>query len=110
MKRIEVIVPDPSKSRVIRALEEMNLHYTHYDTKGRGKTQPSVVEVGRGTSTLSEEYTENVTIMDVVSDAIVDKVVEKISNSIHDSEGIIFVYEVKDAIDIRTKKHGDSVL
>jgi nitrogen regulatory protein PII len=44
--------------------------------------------------------------MAIVSDAIVDKVVERIG----DSEGIIFVYEVKDAIDLRTKKRGDSVL
>jgi nitrogen regulatory protein PII len=110
MKRIEVIIPDTNKSRVIRTLEEMNLHHTHYNTKGRGKTQPSVVEIGRGTGTVSEEYTENVTVMTVVTDAIADKVVEKVSESAGGSEGIIFVYEVKDAIDIRTKKHGDSVL
>jgi hypothetical protein len=54
MKRIEVIIPDPSESRVIRTLEEMNLHYTHYDTKGCSKTPPSVVEVGRSTRTVRE--------------------------------------------------------
>lgn len=110
MKRIEVIIPDPSKSKVIGTLEDMNLHYTHYNTKGRGKTQPSMVEIGRGTSTVSEEFTENVTVMTVVTDSIADKVVENIIENVRESEGIIFVYEVKDAIDIRTKKRGDSIL
>jgi nitrogen regulatory protein PII len=31
-------------------------------------------------------------------------------NNIGDNEGKIFVYEVKEAIDIKTKKRGESVL
>lgn len=83
----------------------------HHDTRGRGKTPASLVEFGRGTSTMEEEFTENVTIMTVVQDSMTDKVIEKIlGNTAIGNEGIIFVCEVKDAIDINTKKRGDSTL
>lgn len=60
---------------------------------------------------MREEFTESVTIMTIVPDSMTDEVVEKILGRItSDTEGIIFVYEVKDAIDIKTKKRGDSVL
>lgn len=60
---------------------------------------------------MREEFTESVTIMTVVPDSTMDVVVEKILGRItNGTEGIIFVYEVKDAIDIKTKKRGDSVL
>ena len=57
-----------------------------------------------------EEYNTNVTIMTVVADLMVDRVIEKILNNIGDNEGKIFVYEVKEAIDIKSKKRGESAL
>jgi hypothetical protein len=41
---------------------------------------------------------------------VVDRVIERILNNIGDNEGKIFVYDVKEAIDIKTKKRGESVL
>jgi nitrogen regulatory protein PII len=110
MKRIETIVPQSDKLKVIGVFEGLGLHFTHYDTRGKGKNPPATVELHRGTGTMTEEFNENATILTVVADSMADKVVEKILNSTYGSEGIVFVYEVKDAIDIKSKKRGDSVL
>src|SRR2546428_7649289 len=114
MKRIEAIVPSSSMWQTIGALEDVNVHFTHYDTRYRGKAEylPEV-HYGRGTTTMREEFETNVTIVAVVTDSMVDKVVERILNSTSlgtQDEGKIFVYEVKDAIDIRSQAHGDSAI
>ena len=97
-------------SQATSALQSLELHFTHYDTKGRGKAPTLEVEFDRGTSTMMEEYSTNVIIMTVVADLMVDKVIEKILNTIGDNEGKIFVYDVKEAIDIKSKKRGESAL
>jgi nitrogen regulatory protein PII len=68
------------------------------------------VEFDRGTGTMMEEYNTNVTIMTVVADSMVDRVIERILNNMEDNEGKIFVYDVKEAIDIKSKGRGESVL
>ena len=110
MKRIETIVPQSEKSKVIEVFEQLGLNFTHYDTRGRGKNPPATVELHRGTGTMREVFNENATILTVVADSMTDKVVEKILNNTYGGEGIVFVYEVKDAIDIKSKKRGDSIL
>jgi nitrogen regulatory protein P-II 1 len=107
---IIVIISPPGMPQAIGALQSLGLHFTHYDTKGRGKAPTLAVEFDRGTCTMMEEYNTNVTIMTVVADSMVDRVVERILNNIGDNEGKIFVYDVKEAIDIKTKKRGESVL
>jgi nitrogen regulatory protein P-II 1 len=110
MKRIEVIISPPGMSQAIGVLQSLGLHFTHYDTKGRGKAPTLAVEFDRGTSTMMEEYNTNVTIMTVVADSMVEKVIEKMLNNIGDNEGKIFVYEVKEVIDIKSKTRGESAL
>jgi nitrogen regulatory protein PII len=114
MKRIEAIVPSSSIWQTIGALEDLNVHFTHYDSRYRGKPEYSPeVEYGRGTTTMREQFETNVTIVAVVTDSMVDKVVEKILKSTSlgaQDEGKIFVYEVKDAIDMRSEAHGDSAI
>jgi nitrogen regulatory protein P-II 1 len=110
MKRIEAIIPHSSLSLVIGALKEMGLHSTHYDTKGVGKTPALSVEFDRGTSTMIEEFNTNVTVMTIVNDSMVDRVIEQILNYSYDTQGKIFISEVNDAIDIKTKRRGDSAI
>ena len=110
MKRIETIITHSSLSHVIGALKELSLHSTHYDTKGVGKTPAISVEFDRGTSTMIEEFNTNVTVMTIVNDSMVDRVIEQILNYTYGTEGKIFVSEVSDAIDIKTKRRGDSAL
>lgn len=90
-------------------MESLGLHFTHYEVKGKGKAPTLAVEYDRGTSTMIEEYCTNISISTVVTDSIVDSVIQRIL-SIGDSEGKIFVYEVLDAIDIKSKRRGESAL
>jgi nitrogen regulatory protein P-II 1 len=108
MKRIEVIIPNYGMSEAINAIQSLGLHFTHYETKGRGKAPTVAVEFDRGTGTMMEEYNTNITIMTVVEDSMADRVIERILNNADD--GKIFVYDVKEAIDIKSKKHGESAL
>lgn len=110
MKRIETVISRSHMADAIRALEEMGLHFTHYDTKGHGRTPATKVEIHRGTGTVIEEFNVNLTIVTVVPDSMVDAVVEKIFQNTAGTEGKIFVYDVFDAIDLRTKVRGDSIL
>ena len=110
MKRIEVIIPHSSMSQAINALQSLGLHFTHYETKGRGNAPTVAVEFDRGTGTMMEQYNTNVTIMTVVADSMVDRLVQRILNNIRDNEGKIFVYEVNEVIDIKSKRRGESAL
>jgi len=109
MKRIEVIIPYSNLSQAIIGLESLGLHFTHYEVKGKGKAPTLAVEYDRGTSTMMEEYSTNISISTVVSDSMVDSVIQRIL-SIGESEGKIFVYEALDAIDIKSKRRGESAL
>jgi nitrogen regulatory protein P-II 1 len=68
------------------------------------------VEFDRGTSTMMEEYNTNVTIMTIVTDSMVDRVIKRILNNMEDNEGKIFVYDVKETIDIKSKGCRESAL
>jgi len=59
---------------------------------------------------MMEEYNTNVTIMTIVADSIVDRVIERILSNMIDNEGKIFVYEVNEVIDIKSKTRGESAL
>jgi nitrogen regulatory protein PII len=58
---------------------------------------------------MMEEYNTNVTIMTVVADSMVDRVIERILSNMEDN-GKIFVYEVNEVIDIKSKTRGESAL
>jgi nitrogen regulatory protein P-II 1 len=68
------------------------------------------VEFDRGTGTMMEEYNTNVTIMTIVTDSMVDRVIKRILNNMEDNEGKIFVYDVKETIDIKSKGCRESAL
>jgi nitrogen regulatory protein P-II 1 len=110
MKRIEIIIPHHGLSQAIGALQSLGLHFTHYETKGRGKAPTLAVEFDRGTGTMIEEYNANITIMTVVADSMLDIAIERILNNMEYNEGKIFVYEVNEVIDIKSKRRGESAL
>jgi nitrogen regulatory protein PII len=41
---------------------------------------------------------------------MVDRAIERILNNMEDNEGKIFVYEVNEVIDIKSKRRGESAL
>lgn len=110
MKRIEIITAPDQRPSITGVLEDLGLHFTYYDSKGRGTSPTSTVEFDRGTDTMKEEFNINVTIMTVVPDSMEEKVVTKILDMIRGNDGRIFVHEIKEAIDIRTRERGDAVL
>lgn len=110
MKRIEAIVAHSHMSDVVTALDGLGVHFTHYEAKGHGRTPATRVEIRRGTETVTEEFNVNLTFVMVVPDAMVDTTIDKILNHAGGSEGKIFVSDVQNAIDLRTKKHGESIL
>src|ERR1044072_6841486 len=114
MKKIEAVVPAARLDKAFAALKDLELGgYTYYDSKGRGQVPRREIHSGRGTSTYRPEFNVNSTIVVVTKDSMADKVIEKILQSTSTGlagEGKIFVSDVDEAIDIGTKKRGESSL
>jgi nitrogen regulatory protein P-II 1 len=114
MKKIEAVVPAARLDKAFAALKDLELGgYTYYDSKGRGQIPRPEIHSGRGTSTYRPEFNVNSTIVVVTKDSMADKVIEKILQSTSTGlagEGKIFVSDVDEAIDIGTKKRGESSL
>jgi nitrogen regulatory protein P-II 1 len=114
MKKIEAVVPAARLDRAFAALKEMDLGgFTYYESKGRGQIPRPEIQSGRGTGTYRPEFNANSTIMVVAKDAMVNKIIDKILESTSSGlagEGKIFVSDVDEAVDIGTKKRGDSTL
>jgi nitrogen regulatory protein P-II 1 len=114
MKKIEAVVPAARLDKAFAALKDLELGgYTYYDSKGRGQIPRPEIHSGRGTGTYRPEFNVNSTIVVVTKDSMADKVIEKILQSTSTGlagEGKIFVSDVDEAIDIGTKKRGESSL
>jgi nitrogen regulatory protein P-II 1 len=114
MKKIEAVVPAARLDKAFAALKELDLGgFTYYDSKGQGQIARPEIHSGRGTSTYRPEFNVNSTIVIVTKDSVMDKVIEKILQSTSTGlagEGKIFVSDVDEAVDIGTKKRGESSL
>jgi len=114
LKKIEAVIALSKLGGVVAALKEIGVGgFTFYNSVGRGQiTRPERVS-GRGTSVFTPEFNANSMIVIVVKDSMADKVVEKIISSASTGlagEGKIFISEIKDAVDVGSKEHGDSTL
>ena len=114
MKKIEAVVPSARLDRAFAALKEMDLGgFTYYESKGQGQIPRPELHSGRGTGTYRPEFNVNSTIMVVTPDSMANKIIDKILQSTSTGlagEGKIFVSDMDEAVDIGTKKRGDSVL
>jgi len=111
MRKIEAIVPSSEMHTTFDALEKMGINFSYCDIKGRGRTpiKEEEVDMGRGRVRLAEEFETNAFIMTVVNDSMEQKVIDTLGKSTN-KHGKIFVSELKDAIDIRSGQHGESVV
>jgi nitrogen regulatory protein P-II 1 len=114
LKKIEAVISLSKLDGVVAALKEVGVGgFTIYNTVGRGQiTRPERVSA-RGTSVYTPEFNANSMIVIVLKDSMVDKVVEKITNSASTGlagEGKIFISEIRDAVDVGSKEHGDSTV
>lgn len=113
MKKIEAVIPEDKLEAVFNALTKLDIGgFTYFTAKGRGKRPREMVSSGRGGRFLSA-YNVNVNLYVVVKDGMVDKVVDAITSNAStgmQGEGKIFIYNVDDAVDVGTKKRGESSL
>jgi nitrogen regulatory protein P-II 1 len=114
MKRIEAIVASEKVLDVNEALKNAGVGgCTILDAKGRGKGEKPVVETGRGTGRYTSEFSVRAAIFIIVEDSDVDKVIKTIVDTVSTGsagDGKIFVSQINEAVDIGTKKRGQTAI
>lgn len=114
MKRIEAIVASEKVLAVNEALKNAGVGgCTILDAKGRGKGEKPVVETGRGTGRYTSEFSVRSDIVIIVEDSDVDKVIKTIVDTVSTGsagDGKIFVSQINEAVDIGTKKRGQTAI
>src|SRR2546426_12282420 len=86
---------------------------TVLDAKGRGRGEKPQVQTGRGTKRLAAEFSVRANVMTVVEDSEVEKVIKAILDTASTGsagDGKIFVSAVTEAVDIGTKKRGQTAV
>ena len=114
MKRIEAIVPHEKTTELNEALKEAGVGgCTILEAKGRGKGEKSVIESGRGTARFVSEFSVRSNFVIIVGDSEVEKVIDRILDTVSTGstgDGKIFISAVNDAIDIGTRKKGETAV
>jgi nitrogen regulatory protein P-II 1 len=114
MKRIEAIVASEKVLAVNEALKNAGVGgCTILDAKGRGKGEKPVVETGRGTGRYTSEFSARSDIVIIVEDSDVDKVIKTIVDTVSTGsagDGKIFISQINEAVDIGTKKRGQTAV
>ena len=112
MKKLEIIIK-PEKLEDLKALldsEEVN-GLNIVNSMGYGN-QKGIIKNYRGAAyavNLLPKIKVETVVTDEVAPKLIDKIVEQI-NTGHIGDGKIFMYEVEDAIRIRTGEHGVDAL
>ena len=114
MKRVEAIISAEKVSAVNEALRNVGIGgATILDAKGRGKGEKPQVQSGKGTRSVSAEFSSRANVMVVVDDSEVEKVIGAILEATSTGsagDGKIFVSTVNEAIDIGTRKRGPAAI
>ncbi|MDP8888922.1 MAG: P-II family nitrogen regulator [Thermoproteota archaeon] len=114
MKRVEAIIHAERVSAVNEALRNAGVGgATILDAKGRGKGEKPQVHTARGTRELSAEFSSRANVVAVVDDPEVEKVITAILDTTSTGstgDGKIFVSTVTEAIDIGTRKRGQTAI
>ncbi len=113
MKKIEAIIRPEKLNDVKNALEGagfLGLNIVH--VTGRG-AQKGIVHGGRGGETYTVDMLPKLKIEVVVQDKDAERVIDVILDAAHTGnigDGKIFVIPVEDAIRVRTRERGESVV
>jgi nitrogen regulatory protein P-II 1 len=114
MKRLDIIISHEHIAEVNDTLHKNKVGgMTFYDIKGRGHSKYEPVDVGRGIRRYVPEFGSWTKIEVIVANSQANKVVGDILHVVgtHSaSDGKIFVYNVEEAYDLRTKKTADRAL
>jgi nitrogen regulatory protein PII len=113
MKKIEAVIPQEKMDSVFYALTELDISgFTYFNVKGRGARPREKVSSGRG-GRVEATHNDNTIVYIVVTESQLPKAIEAITTHAgtgQAGEGKIFVFNVDEAVDIGTKKHGESSL
>ena len=114
MKKIEAIVKRDRLSAATSALKEAGVKgFSVADLKGRGSGERPTVRGGRGTTSYTAEYNMVSSIVTLVDDSEVEKVLTTIGDAVHtgdSGDGIVYVTNVDDVLNIASKKRGSEAL
>jgi nitrogen regulatory protein P-II 1 len=112
MKKLELIIPDRRLQDVSEILKDANTGgMSYYRIEGRGRIKAEAVAVGRGTMHYKPEFIPRLKVEVVIKDEQVEDLVKAFVNKIGDKiGGKIFVIDVPVAVDLTTKKVGESAI
>ena len=113
LKKIEAVIPKEKLDAVFNALTQLDISgFTYFDVKGRGARPREMVSSGRG-GRIEATHNVNSIIYIIVTESQLPKVVDAITTHAGTGaagEGKIFIFNVDEAVDIGTKKRGESSL
>jgi nitrogen regulatory protein P-II 1 len=112
MKKLELIIPDRRLQDVSEILKDANTGgMSYYRIEGRGRIKAEAVAVGRGTMHYKPEFIPRLKVEVVIKDEQVEDLVKAFVDKIGDKiGGKIFVIDVPVAVDLTTKKVGESAI
>lgn len=112
MKKLEIIIKPEKLEDLKEILENCEINGLNVvNSMGYGN-QKGIIKNYRGASynvTLLPKIKVETVVTDEKADGVIEKVVKEV-NTGNFGDGKIFVYEVQDAIRIRTGEHGESAL
>jgi nitrogen regulatory protein P-II 1 len=113
LKKIEAVFPQEKLDAVFNALKELDISgFTYFSVKGRGARPREMVSSGRG-GRVEASHNDNSFVYVIVTESQLPRVVEAITANAGTGlkgEGKIFIFNVDEAVDIGTKKQGESSL
>jgi nitrogen regulatory protein P-II 1 len=113
LKKVEAVIPKEKLDAVFNALTQLDISgFTYFDVKGRGARPREMVSSGRG-GRIEATHNVNALIYVIVTESQLPKVIDAITTHAgtgQAGEGKIFIFNVDEAVDIGTKKRGESSL
>ena len=114
MKRLEAVIKNDKLSQVVEAVRAAGAKgVTVTSIKGQGSAARPMIRSGRGTGQLQAEYNNMTNVMTVVADSEVSKIIDAISEAAYtgsNGDGIIFVSDVVQVVNIASKETNESAL
>ena len=112
MKKIELIIPDSNLKDAHAILKNVNSGgMSYYTAEGSGRVKAKGIIVGRGTIQTQPEYVPRTKVDVIVKDDQVDHLVSELADRLgSELRGKIFVMDIPNAVDIRTKKTGEDAI
>jgi nitrogen regulatory protein P-II 1 len=114
MKKLDIIVHRERVGKVSDSLRKNDVGgLTFYNIRGRGRSKYEPEHVGTGVMEYTPDFGDWIKVEVLVADSKVKQIVDDLLQTMSrgsSSDGKIFIYDVAEAIDIGTKKAGDTAL